>query len=119
MFMMSDLTISAFPRALIQGRRQPKFTFVDPVPVGPAIGCYRGHEFPEYMRDSSGRLFIFSGIASTRRDGQPIADNLRTGEVLAIPGLIYRLIEDPNSERMARPFRDEEKCFRPAEVSMR
>ncbi|SFV29802.1 hypothetical protein [Hyphomicrobium facile] len=116
MFMMSDLTISAFPRTLSQGRRQPKFSFVDPVPVGPAIGNYRGHEFPEYMRDASGRHFIFSGIASRRSDRRLIADNLRTGEVLAMPGLIYRLVDDANSERIARPFRGQKRCFRPAEA---
>jgi hypothetical protein len=76
-----------FPR-----KRLLEYSFIqDPRPIGPPIGSYGGKDFAEFVRDAFGRVFVYSGIASRRRDGRLIAEDLRTGEFIILPGLVYRL----------------------------
>jgi len=109
MLIISDLRIFPVTSKLFQRRRLLEFSFIiGPVPVGPTMGIYREQEFAEFVRDSFGRMFVFSGVASRRSDGRLIADNLRRGEFFALPGLIYCLIEYANKNEPCRRLPDEE-----------
>jgi hypothetical protein len=57
---------------------------------GPVIGRLDGSDFSEFVRDEFGRLFVYSGVAPRRSDGQFDQDALKTGEFIVPPGLIYR-----------------------------
>jgi len=59
-------------------------------PEGPVIGRLDGRDFSEFVRDEFGRLFVYSGVAPRRSDGQFDQDALQTGEFIVPPGLIYR-----------------------------
>lgn len=59
-------------------------------PEGPVIGRLDGRDFSEFVRDEYGRLFVYSGVAPRRIDGQFDQDALKTGEFIVPPGLIYR-----------------------------
>ncbi|CAA2138897.1 hypothetical protein [Hyphomicrobium sp. ghe19] len=57
---------------------------------GPIIGRLDGRDFSEFVRDEFGRLFVYSGVAPRRCDGQFDQDALKAGEFIVLPGLIYR-----------------------------
>lgn len=58
-------------------------------PAGPIIGRLGGRDFSEFVRDEFGRLFVYSGVAPRRSDGQFDQDALKAGEFIVLPGLIY------------------------------
>lgn len=62
----------------------------DTKPAGPSIGRFADQEFAEFVRDAFGRLFVYSGVAPRRSDGQFNDDALGPGEFIVRPGLIYR-----------------------------
>ncbi len=59
-------------------------------PAGPLIGRFADQEFTEFVRDEFGRLFVYSGVAPRRSNGQFNDDALGPGEFIVRPGLIYR-----------------------------
>ena len=60
-------------------------------PAGPVIGKLAGKEFFEYVYDEFGRLFVYSGAAPRRLNGEFDDDALKQGEFIVQPGLIYKL----------------------------
>ncbi len=54
------------------------------------LGRLGGKEFTEYVYDEFGRLFVYSGVAPRRLNGEFNDDALRTGEFIVLPGLVYR-----------------------------
>lgn len=65
---------------------------VDPRSEGPIIGYFAGKPISERIVDIFGRCFAYVGLACRRRDGQFDADQLKVGEFIADPGLVYRVI---------------------------
>lgn len=59
-------------------------------PAGPVIGKLAGKEISEYVYDEFGRLFVYSGVAPRRLNGQFDDDALKHGEFIVLPGLIYK-----------------------------
>lgn len=66
----------------------------DPRPDGPLIGFYAGQPIAEAIRDFFGRRFVYDGIAPRRRDGKYDVSQLRPGEWIAEPGLVYHIESD-------------------------
>ncbi len=62
----------------------------NPRAAGPVIGKLGGKEFTEYVYDEFDRLFVFSGAAPRRLNGEFNDDALKTGEFIVLPGLVYR-----------------------------
>ena len=63
----------------------------NPRPAGPVIGKLAGKEFSEYVYDGFGRLFVYSGVALRRVNGEFDDKALKRGEFIVQPGLIYML----------------------------
>jgi hypothetical protein len=59
-------------------------------PAGPVIGKLAGKEFSEYVYDEFGRLFVYSGVAPRRNNGEFNDEALKKGEFIVQPGLIYK-----------------------------
>jgi hypothetical protein len=59
-------------------------------PMGPPIGKLAGNDFSEIICDEFDRLFVFSGVAPRRSNGQFDEDALKKGEFIVPPGLIYK-----------------------------
>ncbi len=59
-------------------------------PAGSVIGKLAGKEISEYVYDEFGRLFVYSGVAPRRLNGQFDDDALKQGEFIVLPGLIYK-----------------------------
>jgi hypothetical protein len=55
---------------------------------GQTVGWYLGKPIYEYIIQQ-GRKYIFDRVAECDRDGCPL-DQLNKGELLFVPGLIYR-----------------------------
>ncbi|MFZ0709985.1 MAG: hypothetical protein WAM53_08095 [Terrimicrobiaceae bacterium] len=55
------------------------------------IGKLAGKEFSEYVYDEFGRLFVYSGVAPRRFNGEFDDGALKQGEFIVQPGLIYKL----------------------------
>ena len=70
---------------------------VEPRPEGAVIGYFAGEPISERVIDTFGRRFAYVGLASRRRDGEFDADQLKVGEFIAQPGLVYRLIAKSSS----------------------
>ena len=70
---------------------------VEPRPEGAVIGYFAGEPISERVIDTFGRRFAYVGLASRRRDGEFDADQLKVGEFIAAPGLVYRLIAKNSS----------------------
>jgi hypothetical protein len=62
----------------------------NPRAAGPVIGQLGGKEFTEYVYDEFNRLFVYSGAAPRRLNGEFDDDALKTGEFIVLPGLIYK-----------------------------
>jgi hypothetical protein len=71
---------------------------IGPRPEGAVIGYFAGEPISERVIDTFGRRFAYIGLASRRRDGKFDADQLKVGEFIAEPGLVYRLITSRSSE---------------------
>jgi hypothetical protein len=67
---------------------------VEPRPEGAVIGTFAGQPISERVVDIFGRHFTYVGVACRRRNGDFDATQLRTGEFIASPGLVYRLVTD-------------------------
>lgn len=65
---------------------------VEPRAEGAVIGYFAGQPISEGVVDAFGRRFSYVGLASRRRDGQFDVAQLKAGEFIAEPGLVYRLI---------------------------
>lgn len=80
-------------------RNNTQFTefwmIVDPLPEGMTIGYFAGNPISEGVVDIFGRHFSYVGAASRRSDGEFDVDQLKAGEFIAAPGLVYRLVREP------------------------
>jgi len=76
---------------------------VDPRPDGPSLGFYRDKPIAAAVVDYFGRRYVYSGIATRRRDGQYNVDALRKEERLVEPGLIYCFDPGPGGKAPALP----------------
>jgi len=57
---------------------------------GPTIGTYLGKPIYKSIKNDEGK-YEFDRVAECDRDGCPL-DQLANGEILFIPGLIYRQV---------------------------
>ncbi len=71
------------------GRSVEYLILANPRPDGPVIGLYLGRSIASAVIDYFGRRYVFSGIASRKRNGQYDVDGLTRGERLVEPGLVY------------------------------
>ena len=71
---------------------------IEPRREGAVIGYFAGEPISECVIDAFGRRFAYIGLAIRRRDGQFDAAQLKAGEFIAEPGLVYRLITGHSSE---------------------
>jgi hypothetical protein len=71
---------------------------IEPRREGAVIGYFADEPISERVVDTFGRCFAYIGLASRRRDGKFDADQLKVGEFIAEPGLVYRLITGHSSE---------------------
>ncbi len=62
----------------------------DVTDAGPVIGFYAGRTIAEQVVDVFGNSYVFCGIASRARDGKFDVADLRAGEFILPPGLVYR-----------------------------
>jgi hypothetical protein len=67
---------------------------VDPQPEGATIGYFAGKPISEGVIDIFGRRFTYVGAASRRPDGEFDVGQLKAGEFIAAPGLVYRLAHE-------------------------
>jgi|WetSurMetagenome_2_1015567.scaffolds.fasta_scaffold671978_1 hypothetical protein len=74
---------------------------VEPRPAGPTVGVYGGLPIAERVVDRFGRRFAYVGIARRPREGRFDVADLRPGELIVEPGLVYRLESDENLPRRA------------------
>jgi hypothetical protein len=76
---------------------------VDPRPDGPSLGFYRDKPIAAAVVDYFGRRYVYSGVATRRRDGQYDVGGLSKEERLVEPGLIYRFDPDAGRKVPASP----------------
>ncbi len=76
---------------------------VEPKPEGALIGYFADKPISEGVVDAFGRHFSYIGLAGRRRDGRFDVAQLKVGEFIAEPGLVYRLIT--NNSSAAAPVR--------------
>ncbi len=62
----------------------------NPRAAGPVIGKLAGKEISEYVYDEFDRLFVYSGVAPRRLNGEFDDKALKPGEFIVQPGLVYR-----------------------------
>jgi hypothetical protein len=65
---------------------------VEPRAEGALIGYFAGEPISEGVVDTFGRHFSYVGLACRGRDGRIDVTQLKVGEFVAGPGLIYRLV---------------------------
>jgi hypothetical protein len=65
---------------------------VEPRAEGAVIGYFADEPISESVVDTFGRHFSYVGLACRRRDGLIDVTQLKAGEFVAEPGLVYRLI---------------------------
>jgi hypothetical protein len=70
---------------------------LEPRPEGAVIGYFGEKPISEGVVDAFGRHFTYVGLAGRRRDGQFDVAQLKAGEFIAEPGLVYRLITSNSS----------------------
>lgn len=70
---------------------------VEPRPEGSVIGYFAGEPISERVIDAFGRRFAYVGLVSRRRDGRFDVAQLKVGEFIAEPGLVYRMIAKSSS----------------------
>ena len=71
------------------GRHVDYLMLSDPRPDGPVVGFFRDRSIAAAVVDYFGRRYVFSGLASRRRNGQYDIDAFARGEWLVEPGLVY------------------------------
>jgi len=64
---------------------------IEPRAEGAVIGYFAGKPISESVVDCFGRRFSYVGLASRQRNGQFDVAQLKVGEFIAEPGLVYRL----------------------------
>lgn len=60
--------------------------------LGPSIGTYRDRDIPDYLVMEDGTRFRYNRIAQMKPDGDVAMDQLRRGETIIAPGLVYRQV---------------------------
>ncbi len=73
-----------------------EFLFLhDVVPCGALIGTYLDHGIHEFVVDSWGRHYQYAGIIWRGPNGQYDRDRLEAFEFILKPGIIYRMLVQP------------------------
>ena len=75
---------------------------IDPRPEGAIIGHFAGQPISEGVVDIFGRQFTYVGVACRQRNGDFDATHLKSGEFIASPGLVYRIVTDKRGDTPVR-----------------
>lgn len=57
---------------------------------GRDIGFFAGKKISEAVVDAFGQYYVYSGVAARTRSGKFDIDGLQKGELIVLPGLVYR-----------------------------
>ncbi|MDY0883501.1 hypothetical protein ACFPL7_11120 [Dongia soli] len=83
------------PMPLIYRNIEPPaeyYMLVGAQPEGNVVCFFREKPVTDVVRDERGYRYIFAGLAPRKDDGSYDVRNMRDGEVIVEPGLIYQLI---------------------------
>lgn len=83
------------PMPLIYRNIEPPaeyFMLVGAQPEGDVVCFFREKPVTDVLKDERGYRYVFAGVAPRKYDGSYDVRNMRNGEVIVEPGLIYQLI---------------------------